>query len=105
MILRPPRATLTDTLFPYTTLFRSREERDDENDDDRLHDTPDHEGEHRSDPSGNLRARHSSPAVEDPRWKPAGGIAAYFITAYRNCGWSLAMIGMSRFSFIAQEMT
>src|SRR3546814_11643026 len=24
MILRPPRATRTDTLFPYTTLFRSR---------------------------------------------------------------------------------
>src|SRR3546814_19604167 len=23
MILRPPRSTLTDTLFPYTTLFRS----------------------------------------------------------------------------------
>src|SRR3546814_12488199 len=23
MILRPPRATLTDTLFPYTTRFRS----------------------------------------------------------------------------------
>src|SRR3546814_18108065 len=23
MIRRPPRATLTDTLFPYTTLFRS----------------------------------------------------------------------------------
>src|SRR3546814_10897728 len=23
MILRPPRATRTDTLFPYTTLFRS----------------------------------------------------------------------------------
>src|SRR3546814_8285010 len=23
MIQRPPRATLTDTLFPYTTLFRS----------------------------------------------------------------------------------
>src|SRR3546814_17912064 len=23
MILRPPRFTLTDTLFPYTTLFRS----------------------------------------------------------------------------------
>src|SRR3546814_11202502 len=22
--LRPPRSTLTDTLFPYTTLFRSR---------------------------------------------------------------------------------
>src|SRR3546814_10476448 len=29
MILRPPRSTRTDTLFPYTTLFRSddREER------------------------------------------------------------------------------
>src|SRR3546814_14661132 len=25
MILRPTRSTLTDTLFPYTTLFRSRE--------------------------------------------------------------------------------
>src|SRR3546814_3771722 len=26
MIRRPPRATRTDTLFPYTTLFRSREQ-------------------------------------------------------------------------------
>src|SRR3546814_9018465 len=25
MILRPPRSTLTDTLFPYTTLFRSHQ--------------------------------------------------------------------------------
>src|SRR3546814_15372212 len=25
MILRPPRSTRTDTLFPYTTLFRSGE--------------------------------------------------------------------------------
>src|SRR3546814_19452897 len=24
MLRRPPRSTLTDTLFPYTTLFRSR---------------------------------------------------------------------------------
>src|SRR3546814_2630082 len=24
MIRRPPRSTLTDTLFPYTTLFRSK---------------------------------------------------------------------------------
>src|SRR3546814_13882240 len=28
MIRRPPRATRTDTLFPYTTLFRSSEWRD-----------------------------------------------------------------------------
>src|SRR3546814_10484420 len=29
MIRRPPRSTRTDTLFPYTTLFRSRTVRDD----------------------------------------------------------------------------
>src|SRR3546814_4903948 len=28
MIRRPPRSTRTDTLFPYTTLFRSQEECD-----------------------------------------------------------------------------
>src|SRR3546814_2358530 len=27
MIRRPPRSTRTDTLFPYTTLFRSHEEK------------------------------------------------------------------------------
>src|SRR3546814_16722702 len=27
MLRRPPRSTRTDTLFPYTTLFRSRERR------------------------------------------------------------------------------
>src|SRR3546814_16378031 len=27
MIRRPPRSTLTDTLFPYTTLFRSTQMR------------------------------------------------------------------------------
>src|SRR3546814_7251287 len=30
MIRRPPRSTLTDTLFPYTTLFRSAERTDHE---------------------------------------------------------------------------
>src|SRR3546814_5768802 len=28
MIRRPPRSTRTDTLFPYTTLFRSRQTKD-----------------------------------------------------------------------------
>src|SRR3546814_12297183 len=28
MIRRPPRSTRTDTLFPYTTLFRSRDKAD-----------------------------------------------------------------------------
>src|SRR3546814_6490891 len=32
MIRRPPRATRTDTLFPYTTLFRSGELREPESD-------------------------------------------------------------------------
>src|SRR3546814_5549787 len=31
MIRRPPRSTRTDTLFPYTTLFRSYPDRDDAN--------------------------------------------------------------------------
>src|SRR3546814_4019041 len=29
MIRRPPRSTRTDTLFPYTTLYRSRDQRGD----------------------------------------------------------------------------
>src|SRR3546814_5586363 len=32
MIRRPPRSTRTDTLFPYTTLFRSRERAHDRGD-------------------------------------------------------------------------
>src|SRR3546814_18721927 len=32
MIRRPPRSTRTDTLFPYTTLFRSRSDRSDRSD-------------------------------------------------------------------------
>src|SRR3546814_19326150 len=34
MIRRPPRSTRTDTLFPYTPLFRSRVERDETDGDD-----------------------------------------------------------------------
>src|SRR3546814_11117847 len=30
MIRRPPRSTRTDTLFPYTTLFRSRRDKPDD---------------------------------------------------------------------------
>src|SRR3546814_1411299 len=36
MIRRPPRSTRTDTLFPYTTLFRSREDEEEDIEDDRL---------------------------------------------------------------------
>src|SRR3546814_8021526 len=34
MIRRPPRSTRTDTLLPYTTLFRSQEWREGETDQD-----------------------------------------------------------------------
>src|SRR3546814_2575777 len=40
MIRRPPRSTRTDTLFPYTTLFRSRHQRDGEGDDRRDQEQP-----------------------------------------------------------------
>src|SRR3546814_18701894 len=43
MILRPPRSTRTDTLFPYTTLFRSRD------DDDRAITARDHLRSHHRD--------------------------------------------------------
>src|SRR3546814_1135886 len=36
MILRPPRSTRTDTLFPYTTLFRSGHEHNAVAEEDRL---------------------------------------------------------------------
>src|SRR3546814_1395012 len=49
MIRRPPRSTLTDTLFPYTTLFRS----------DRKLIVPDRRGNNRIDSLRNI--------VADPR--------------------------------------
>src|SRR3546814_1652019 len=42
MIRRPPRSTRTDTLFPYTTLFRSRRRRSEPRR-GRLGDTPAHQ--------------------------------------------------------------
>src|SRR3546814_14459143 len=63
MIRRPPRSTRTDTLFPYTTLFRSRR-------DLRVHrDVP---GLLQDRPRGGLRggrrvARDARPRREEPR--------------------------------------
>src|SRR3546814_6577709 len=51
MIRRPPRSTRTDTLFPYTTLFRSLA--------DRVHRS------HR--PTGNSHDLTTSPRGHDPR--------------------------------------
>src|SRR3546814_14709604 len=41
MIRRPPRSTRTDTLFPYTTLFRSRDAEGDHGEDHRRDDHAD----------------------------------------------------------------
>src|SRR3546814_12727298 len=52
MIRRPPRSTRTDTLVPYTTLFRSGHGHDDEDHD---HDH-DHDHEHEEVPFVKLRS-------------------------------------------------
>src|SRR3546814_13201290 len=46
MIRRPPRSTRTDTLFPYTTLFRSIDRADDHTEGDERHDAPQAAVEH-----------------------------------------------------------
>src|SRR3546814_10368334 len=54
MILRPPRSTRTDTLFPYTTLFRSRQT-----------------GEHAMSEAGTLSgAARSGSSAARQRWAP-----------------------------------
>src|SRR3546814_979143 len=61
MIRRPPRSTRTDTLFPYTTLFRSRD------DIGSLVDRP-----HRDVPFGSVKARGRTA----PDGRPDAGRAA-----------------------------
>src|SRR3546814_6267522 len=53
MIRRPPRSTRTDTLFPYTTLFRSEDEADGEQ---HRHAEADRSAPHRGDPREYLHA-------------------------------------------------
>src|SRR3546814_17358602 len=68
MIRRPPRSTRTDTLFPYTTLFRSRVVRGTG--------YPDSPGAHAGDrqPQPALRPRHSH--LRDNRHAPGVEAAA-----------------------------
>src|SRR3546814_3762226 len=56
MIRRPPRSTRTDTLFPYTTLFRSRGPEGD---------APPHRQARK--PAGQLEGKGRTRAVEGPR--------------------------------------
>src|SRR3546814_15642434 len=53
MIRRPPRATRTDTLFPYTTLFRSKAVGE--------HAAPRREPDSRQSPKDGARAARPSP--------------------------------------------
>src|SRR3546814_14170656 len=63
MIRRPPRSTRTDTLFPYTTLFRSgRQHRDDQ----RPRPHQDHRGDHRRAPPVAVGIAAEIPAAERP---------------------------------------
>src|SRR3546814_5120543 len=63
MIRRPPRSTRTDTLFPYTTLFRS--------------DREDHQRQQRGGTDhaerevGGAGAVHGAPNPKDSRMRPA----------------------------------
>src|SRR3546814_20656208 len=61
MIRRPPRSTRTDTLFPYTTLFRSL--RAWAHDDSRIADEPDDLG--RCGQGGDAAARHLAAGRDD----------------------------------------
>src|SRR3546814_2372811 len=65
MIRRPPRSTRTDTLFPYTTLFRSVSGRRDRPADRRLSVRPD-DASHRSIvPAPHARPRSAPPRSEE----------------------------------------
>src|SRR3546814_1737419 len=60
MIRRPPRSTHTDTLFPYTTLFRSHQDADERHAPAvRLHNGPVH-----APPARGRRRHRFSPAFE-----------------------------------------
>src|SRR3546814_8382856 len=75
MIRRPPRSTRTDTLFPYTTLFRSRAVLPLDQADPQNPPLPGHQRECRPDPD--RRRPHRIPLAPhgpdrtEPRPKPA----------------------------------
>src|SRR3546814_18604255 len=84
MILRPPRSTRTDTLFPYTTLFRSDEDFPAEA--GKPHNSLLHAGEiQRSERTGDLRValtlrgiHRNQPATDQITLRAPGGLAGIF---------------------------
>src|SRR3546814_10791485 len=88
MIRRPPRSTRTDTLFPYTTLFRSHELRD---------------GIFYAvdwwaivfNPSFPIRLAHMVAAAYLTTCFVIGGIAAWYLLRGRHVAESRVMLGMA----------
>src|SRR3546814_14677683 len=66
MILRPPRSTRTDTLFPYTTLFRSRPDPRPAGAVLAHRSVPDRGRDHRGGGEGRVHPVHPPPAVSVP---------------------------------------
>src|SRR3546814_10573085 len=66
MIRRPPRSTRTDTLFPYTTLFRSADHRRPPDREDRRRDRRHHQSEERQ----RLRRREEEALLHLRRDRP-----------------------------------
>src|SRR3546814_4679813 len=75
MIRRPPRSTRTDTLFPYTTLFRSCADHS-----DRRRRASSYQRERTS------RTFHRSPHLAEPNSR-ATRSCARFHSSYRNPTW------------------
>src|SRR3546814_20916295 len=93
MILRPPSTTRTDTLFPYTTLFRSRSRRPESL--PRLHERRRH--------AGCLEARSARPLAAAPagdRHRPQGTRhrlpAADRTDGYHHAAWRVAVLPVRR---------
>src|SRR3546814_1861137 len=72
MLRRPPRSTRTDTLFPYTTLFRSV-----------------------FNPSFPIRLAHMVAAAYLTTCFVIGGIAAWYLLRGRHVAESRVMLGMA----------
>src|SRR3546814_20377800 len=91
MIRRPPRSTRTDTLFPYTTLFRSRDH-DDIAARRKRRAIVDRIGDAAGRIGAAVKIDHDrAPRIGDPRWRPDVEEQANFrlrlvaLTAPRTC--------------------
>src|SRR3546814_6602635 len=92
MIRRPPRSTRTDTLFPYTTLFRSgRDHQHEPRLRGRRRDAPRGRGRNAQEPVRRIELRHQRHGQEGvqraipPRGKP--GAAGQLLSVREVCGW------------------